>query len=215
MLQWIEDLRAPWPEVTDQGQRSTCLSMALTSAHEHATGSSLSAEYLHWSSGSHPGGRGNPHAAALALLHQGQPPQEQWPYSEATDDTIHSYGPASTVIGPFSHRRADRTLSDVDEVIKELRGGRWPVVALRVTDAFAAAGTGIVLPDGPGRAGHAVLAVGAVTVLGTDLEPDLHNGDRLLCVRNSWGPGWGAAGHKLISEGALNECGILSFVLDG
>lgn len=214
MLQWIEDLRAPWPDVTDQGQRSTCLSMALTSAHEYATGSSLSAEYLHWASGSHPGGRGNPRAASLALLHEGQPPHEQWPYNATTDDTIAGYGPARAVIGPFSRRRADRTLADVDEVIDELRGGRWPVIGLRVTDAFAAAGTAIVLPDGPGRAGHAVLAVGALIVLGDDLEPDLSDGDRLLCVRNSWGVGWGAAGHKLISEGALRECGILSIALD-
>ena len=123
---WIEDLLAPWPEVTDQGQRSTCLSIALTSAHEHATGSSLTAEYLHWATGSHPGGRGNPRAAGVAWLPQGQPPHEQWPYSEATDDTIPSYGPANTVIGPFSRPRADRTLSDVDEVIEE--HGGWPLV---------------------------------------------------------------------------------------
>ncbi len=188
--------------------------MALTSAHEYASRASLSAEYLHWASGSHPGGRGNPHAASLAMLNQGQPPHQQWPYSKTTDDTVQTYGPATTVTGPFSHRRADRILSDFDQVIDELRGGRWPVIALRVTDAFAAAGTGIVLPDGPGRAGHAVLAVGAAIVLGAELEPDLHDGDRLLLVRNSWGSGWGAAGHKLISEDALNECGILALAVD-
>lgn len=46
------------------------------------------------------------------------------------------------------------------------------------------------------------------------LEPHLHDGERLLCVRNSWGSGWGAEGHKLITEAALHECHILTFVRD-
>lgn len=214
MLEWIEDLRAPWPAVTDQGQRPTCLSIALTTAHEHAIEESLSAEYLHWASGLHPGGRGNPQAAARAMLTQGQPPLEQWPYRVDADDADPSYGPDSALIGPFAKRRAERSLFDMNEVVQELAQGRWAILCLRVTDAFAATGAGIVLADGHGRAGHAVLAVGALTVRGRGLEPALRDGDRLLCVRNSWGPDWGADGHKLISEAALNECAILSLALD-
>ena len=188
--------------------------MALTSAHEQATGVPLSAEYLHWASASHPGGRGNPEAASMALRTQGQPPHEQWPYRSDIDETLPGYGPDATVTGPFARRRGDRRLTGVDDVIEELQRGRWVMVGLGVTDAFAAPGTGIVLPDGRGRAGHAVLAVGALVVRGDDLEPDLRDGDRLLCVRNSWGPGWGVDGHKLISEAALNDCVILTLALD-
>jgi hypothetical protein len=99
-------------------------------------------------------------------------------------------------------------------VIAELQQGRWVVAALRVTDAFAADGAGIVLPDGPGRAGHAVIAVGAATVMGDQLQPHLSGGDRLLCIRNSWGCGWAADGHKLITEVALNSTHIVSLALD-
>jgi hypothetical protein len=214
MLDWIVDLRAPWPGVTDQGRRETCLAMALTSAHEHAHGAALSAEYLHWASGHHPGGRGCLPAAGLAMATDGQPPEPQWSYRDDTDDTDASYAPGSSVVGPFTRRRADRRLTGLDQVIAELQQGRWVVVALRVTDAFAADGAGIVLPDGPGRAGHAVIAVGAATVMGDQLQPDLRDGDRLLCIRNSWGSGWGADGHKLITEVALNSTHILSLALD-
>lgn len=214
MLSWIVDSRSGWPDLSDQGPRPTCLSMAITAAHEYEVRTSLSAEYLHWATGQYPGGRGNPHAAAQALRNDGQPPHEQWPYDVATDDRDGQYAPPATVKGPYNCRRADRYLADLDGVIAELGQGRWPIVALRVTDAFAAAGSGIVLPDGPGRAGHAVLAVGVLAVSGTSLEPHLHDGERLLCVRNSWGAGWGVDGHKLISETALNDCHIASFVLD-
>lgn len=119
------------------------------------------------------------------------------------------------MVGPFTRSRADRRLTDLDQVVAELQQGRWAVVALRVTDAFLAAGDGIVLPDGPGGAGHAVLAVGASTIRGDRLQPHLDDGDRLLCVRNSWGPRWGADGHKLISEDALGDCLITALAFDG
>lgn len=214
MLDWIADLRTPWPDVTDQGQRGTCLAMALTGAHEHARRAPLSAEYLHWASGQHLGGRGCLPAAAAALAADGQPPESQWPYRGDTDDTDPDYGPDHAVVGPFSRRQADRRLAGLDQIIIELQQGRWAVVGLRVTDAFADDGPGIVLPDGPGRAGHAVIAVGAATVRGDQLEPHLAAGARLLLVRNSWGVAWGVGGHKLISEDALNDTLVVVAAID-
>lgn len=188
--------------------------MAITGAHEHSAQTELSAEHLHWASGLHPGGRGHPAAAAAALLAQGQPPSHQWPYLHNTDEVDPDYGPPSTVIGPFARHRADRHLAGVDQLIEELQLGNWPVVGLRVTTAFAAAGTDIVLPDGPGRARHAVLVVGAARAAGSDLAPYVADGERLLCVRNSWGPKWGHYGHKLITEDALSACLVLALALD-
>lgn len=188
--------------------------MAITGAHEHFTRTDLSAEHLHWASGEHPGGRGDPAAAAAALVTQGQPASHQWPYRHDTDDADPDYGPPSTVIGPFARRRADRHLASIDQLIDELRLGNWPVVGLRVTTAFAAAGADIVLPDGPGRARHAVLVVGAARATGSDLAPYVADGERLLCVRNSWGPGWGHDGHKLITENALSACLVLALAVD-
>jgi hypothetical protein len=214
VIEWIVDARADWPSITDQGPRTTCLAMAMTSSHEQATNLSLSAEYLHWASGQYPGGRGSLSAASMAIYRDGQPAEKHWPYLTDTDETAHGYGPSRTVVAPFSKRCANRYLHDVDAMIAELRLGRWPILALRMTDAFVNAAGGVVLPDGKGRAGHAVLVVGAARVTGRSLEPRLRDGERLLCVRNSWGTVWGREGHALMTETALGDCLILGFALD-
>lgn len=219
MIEWTYDGRDAAHPVPDQGQRPTCLAMAMTGAHEHAgkaTGHPgyLCAEYLHWASGNHPGGRGIPAAATAALRIDGQPPADQWPYAETTDDTDAGYAPPAQVVGPFARRTTAHQRLDFDNLVDALRAGRWPILGLRVTDAFAAPGKGIVLPDGPGRAGHAVLLVGAARVTGDGLAPHLAEGDRLMCVRNSWGTQWGQDGHKLITETAIGEILITAFVLD-
>lgn len=219
MIEWMVDARNAAHPVPDQGHRPTCLAMAMTGAHEHAIESSansgyLCAEYLHWASGSYPGGRGNPGAATAALCADGQPPADQWPYTETTDDAGTSYAPPTQVVGPFARRNVATQVLDFDDLVKALRNGRWPILGLRVTNAFAAAGAGIVLPDGPGRAGHAVLLVGAARVVGDALNPHLSAGDHLLCVRNSWGGSWGNAGHKLIAETAIAQTLITALVLE-
>jgi hypothetical protein len=219
LIEWIVDSRDAAHPIPDQGQRPTCLAMATTAAHEHEAKASadsgyLSAEYLHWASGNYPGGRGIPAAATAALLVDGQPPADQWPYSETTDETSPAYAPSPAVVGPFARRDSAAQALDFDDLVSALQVGRWPVLGLRVTDAFAAAGAGIVLPDGPGRGGHAVLLVGAARVRGNGLAPELVAGDRLLCVRNSWGVGWGLDGHKLITETALSQTFITAFMLD-
>lgn len=218
MIEWIIDAREATHPVPDQGQRPTCLAMAMTGAHEHTvkapvSGQHFSAEYLHWASGNYAGGRGIPAAASRALSDDGQPPADQWPYAEGTDDTAAGYSPPVQVVGPFARRTSVSQSLDFDDLVDALRDGQWPILGLRVTDAFAAAGAGIVLPNGPGRGGHAVLMVGAARVSGTALAPQVGDGERLLCVRNSWGTAWGLDGHKLITEKAIGQTLITAFVL--
>lgn len=187
--------------------------MAMTSVREQGTGDALSSEFLHWASGNYPGGRGVPSAAATALTTDGQPPHDQWPYDPTLDETNPSYAPPASVVGPPVKGAVDAVLPDLDAIIDALVQGTWAVVGLRVTDAFAAGGNQLVLPDGPGRAGHAVVAVAAARVTTDQFAPVLASGDRLLCVRNSWGQGWGSDGHKLITEAALQQCMITAFSL--
>lgn len=213
VIEWIADARSDWPGVVDQGPRPTCLSVAMTSVREQVTANALSAEFLHWASGKYPGGRGVPSAAVTALGTDGQPPDEQWPYDPAIDDTDPLYAPPASIGGPYVKGVLEDVLSGLDAIIGVLEQGAWAVVGLRVTDAFAATGTAVVLPDGPGRAGHAVVAVAAARVTTDQFTPVLAIGDRLLCVRNSWGQAWGSGGHKIITEAALQQCMITAFSL--
>jgi hypothetical protein len=215
MLTWIVDRRTTLKPAGDQGGRLTCLSWSITAAHEFtASGGPFSVEYLHWSSGHYPGGRGTVLAAAEALRSDGQPEDAQWPYLDYNDDAHPGYLPPSTVAGPFSKATVRLSNVDVDSLIGDLASNRLPVVALRVTDAFLAAMGGVIGPDGPGVDGHAVAAVGVAQYAGLlDLRV-VHPSDRLVCLRNRWGPRWGVDGYALITEAALSECAIGSFVIE-
>jgi len=215
MLSWIVDLRATLAPPGDQGGRLTCLSWALTAAHEFtAADGPFSVEYLHWNAGSYPGGRGTVLAAAAALRAQGQPEEAQWPNLEYNDDADPGYGPPSTVVGPFSTAAVRLSAIDIDSLIADLTSGRLPVIALRVTDSFLAATGGVVGEDGVGADGHAVTAVGVTQYTGQQDLGTVHPGDRLVCVRNSWSERWGVNGYALITETALSKCIIGSFVVD-
>jgi hypothetical protein len=215
MLSWIVDLRATLAPAGNQGGRPTCLAWALTAAHEFAAPGRLSVEYLHWNAGKYPGGRGTALAAAAALRADGQPDEVQWPYLEHNDDAHPGYGPPNTVVGPFSKAAVRLSGIDVDTLVAGLSSGRLPIVVLRVTDAFIAATGGVVGRDGRGTDGHAVVAVGVARYGGQqDLGAVLHSGDRLVCIRNSWSERWGVNGYALMTESALSECAVGSFLVE-
>jgi hypothetical protein len=209
MLDWLVDHRTALPSVGHQGRRSTCLSWAITAAHEFATGGSpLSVEFQHWNSGSYAGGRGNILAASMALKTEGQPPNSQWEYMTVCDERSPAYSPSSSVIGPFRKADADIGVLDVSSIISILQSNRLPIVALRITDAFLGAKGGVVERDGAGQDGHAVVAVGAAHLIGTEQVGTVKPGERLICLRNSWGTNWGVNGHCLMPETAIRECGL-------
>ncbi|MEH3062563.1 MAG: C1 family peptidase [Methylobacterium radiotolerans] len=83
------------------------------------------------------------------------------------------------------------------DIILALDKGTPIVLGLIITDAFFRPdGNGLVPkrdPD-PERGGHAVLAVG----YGHDPK-----GQPAILIRNSWGSGWGLAGHAWLSSAYL------------
>lgn len=200
-LRWLIDRRSEIGAVGWQGDRGTCLSFAATAGHEHKAASVLSIEYLHWTTTQQPLGAGKIPSLVTALTANGQPPETQWPYDPHRDEAA-DYRPPPTATGPF--QTADVTLvgHDTNTVITALKTGSLPVIALRVSGAFYAS-TGVVDSDDPGSDGHAVLAVGAATVTstvaGTSRSGGLQPGDPLILIRNSWGVGWGAQGHALLT----------------
>jgi C1A family cysteine protease len=196
----IIDLRGEMPSVRDQGQRDTCVSFALTCAHEHSrnAGASLSEQFLHWNARqieAFPSGGTTIANAAKAISTSGQPPTDTWPYDPSTEQ---GDPPAACFIERFF---ADLTpLADgaVAAVRLELATGRPVVVGIPVWSAlrkFELNSAGVVpLPaTALPRASHAVAIVG-------------HDDQRsALLVRNSWGTSWGQNGYAWLDDTILNH----------
>jgi hypothetical protein len=214
VLTWIVDARTDLGPVGDQGVRPTCLSWAMTAAHEFNLNiGELSVEYLHWGSGNRPGGRGSVRGADESLRSDGQPPESQWPHLTACDEGSPAYQPPASVTGPFQRASVQIVGIDVDSIVATINSGSVPVIAMRVTDAFLAASGGVVFPDGPGNDGHAVVAAGVAQYNGTQSIGSLQAGERLVCVRNSWSSSWGVDGYALLTESALAQCGLGAFTI--
>ena len=211
MIDWIADLRTFGEPVFDQGTRRVCLSIALTYAHEAEAGSDLSLEFLHWASGNH-GVRSTIPAALSSLLRDGQPPRPQWEFDAAVDDMDPSYAPPPTVTGGYSTASC-RLVSGIDEVVRTLVSGRLVVLALRTSPQWLQLGASVITTGLPRLRGHAVVAV-AAGILDDAIPPFLDSGERVVCVRNSWGERWGARGFGLLSERAFAESVDAALVVD-
>jgi hypothetical protein len=211
-LRWIADRRSGSPPVGTQGLRRTCLAWAASAAHEAFTPSRLSVEFLHWACGPPPGGRGTPQGLKSALVAKGQPPAQQWLYDPGIDETAVTYAPPAAVIGPYYKATIRLVDSDPESLAEQLTSGYLPIAGLRLTKAFLRAAGGIVDTLEAGTDGHAVAVVG----IAETLRPvgSLPSGERLMCVRNSWGRGWGNEGHALITSRAWDASAILALVLD-
>jgi hypothetical protein len=123
-------------------------------------------------------------AAQSALRDHGQPHEDEWPYQIVEPKPW--LPPAVTTI--WSADLALDPTQELSAIIGQIRSGRPVILAIRLAAGFLDVQGPVyrVSPLGPGFGGHAVLAVG----LGVDAS-----GDEFLLVRNSWGEGWGLAGH--------------------
>jgi len=173
----------------------------------------MSVEYLHWASGQHGSGRQTLSGASAALAVNGQPPEVQWPYDTARKDNVPSYSPPASATGPFRTTTVDKSLNDVPAVVTELSSGRCAVLVIGVTDRFLRAAGGLVTDDGSGTEAHAVVAVGAATYAGQLKVPGVAPQATLLCIRNSWGSGWGVDGHALMTADAIDNCLIAAVTI--
>lgn len=196
----LKDLRAELGAARNQGPRPTCLAFAASDAHAalRPDWSPLSCEFAFYHA-QRRGGRSPDGGAVLthmlaALRHDGQPEEAGWPYLPATPSDAASWAPPADV-GPRFGRAGTAQAPAIDTVLAELGAGRPVILLLMLSRAFYAPNADAVVHPGLGEAPeparrHAVLAVAHGTV----------EGERAILVRNSWGSGWGAAGHAWLTE---------------
>lgn len=201
-LRWLVDLRSQLGPVGSQGNRGTCLSFATTAGHDHSRGLALSVEYLHWLCRAQPLGAGKLPSLVASLRQIGQTEEVQWPYDPHRDESA-AYAPPPEAVGPLYTGDVNLLATDVAAIVSSLQAGVPAIIGLRVHDAFHRS-TGVVDDDHPGTDGHAVLAVGAAEITGDLPGAGLHGGDLLVLIRNSWGAGWGAQGHALLTPRTWN-----------
>lgn len=190
------DLRNRQPPIKSQGPRGTCVAFAATAAHEWlwADGLDLSEEYLFWAAkqrdGTPQANATTLTAAAEALSALGQPEENIWPYDPSRDHLAITYQPPDGADAAARSHRATgggHVAPTAETLRAALRAGQLPVLVVELYDPWFLVG-----PDGriamptqgaTQRGGHAVLVVG------------YDDGTDDFIVRNSWGPGWAAAGY--------------------
>jgi C1A family cysteine protease len=192
-LSIVVDLRSQWKYVRDQGGRNSCLACASSDAHMHAQklDHPLSAEYLFFQAARFmPGNDVSKgltfQAAQSALRDHGQPHEDEWPYQMVEP---HPWLPPAVTTIWSADLKLDPA-QEISTVISKIKSGSPVILAIRLNAEFLNVHGPLyrISSSGPGFGGHVVVAVG----LGVD---SLAGGEEFLLVRNSWGQGWGVAGH--------------------
>jgi len=117
------------------------------------------------------------------------------------------------VTGPFVKAQLQAHDISATAIEEALRQRYLPIVGLRVSQEFRDAAGGVLLESAPGSDGHAVVAVAVAQYDGPPTRL-LQHGDRLVAVRNSWGPRWGVDGHVLVGPLAWTTLVMAALLLD-
>lgn len=199
----LKDLRPHLGEVRNQGSRPTCLAFAASDGHAalRSGWSPLSCEYAFFHAqrrASRPPSRAATLPAMLATIRQdGQPEESGWPYLKAVPADATAWSPPASV-GPRFGRAGAPHAYTVAAIITEIDATRPVILMMMLSRSFFTPGSNGVIQPGTGEAPeparrHAVLAVGHGMI----------EDKRAILVRNSWGPGWGIAGHAWLTEGFI------------
>ena len=189
------DYRPMLGPIRDQGARPTCLSHAVSTAHEHARESTvqLSPEYLHhFASGVAEGAGISVADVSETLAKEGQPTESDCPY-QADGVPCHWTPP----VGVRLYRRTSLAKEPLaTEVEAALKTGSAPILGISLPDAFhTPVAPWVIPPQGIVVGLHAVLVVGTA----------MSDGDRHYLIRNSWGPEWADGGYAWLDRSFLNQ----------
>lgn len=192
------------PTVRDQGERETCLSIAITDGHQAIRGDELilAPDYLHAHAARSLGVGVNDAVTVTAaigvLAIEGQPEEATCPYSPSARPE--DWWPA-TPQQTWRRISSEGSSGEAWAVLSAQLRLRRPVVVILGIDEVFCTGVGSVLSDaaGPVLGSHAVLAVAL--------------GREQVLIRNSWGAAWCESGLVWLSlEYFTARCtGIISF----
>lgn len=208
------DLRPGCPPVVDQGQLGSCTANAIAGAlgfdmlAQNETFDPRSRLFIYYCERAMEGTVKQDAGAVIrdgikAVNTYGAPPETLWPYNIARFARKPSRK-AYTAARAFTSVKYSAPAQNLDALRAALAAGRPIVFGFTVYESFesqAVASTGQVPMPSPSErvlGGHAVLAVGYDDARGCFL------------VRNSWGTGWGLAGHCWMPYGYLTNPNLAS-----
>jgi hypothetical protein len=195
------DLRSEFGVTRDQNPRPTCMAFAASDAHAavRAGWEPLSAEWAYYHAVRRDRAKPEDGATLTSMLNvlqvEGQPPEAAWPYIAAPILNVSGWKPPNGVALLF-RRDGNFVTPTLDEIIAWLDHGVPVLMTMQLSDAFYMPDKdGIVdsaeKPDAKRR--HAVVAVGH----------GVSASERMVLIRNSWGPGWGIVGYAWLTESYL------------
>ncbi|HZF43980.1 MAG TPA: C1 family peptidase [Sphingomonadaceae bacterium] len=197
----LKDLRASFGPARDQDPRPTCMAFAASDAHAGARPGSdpLSVEWAYYHALKRDGVE--PHQGVhfstmlAALRGDGQPAEAQWPYiAELFTDFAAWKPPASA--DPIFRRESVPAKASVPDIVGQLDQDQPVLFTMSISPAFYRPDpTGLISANEPlmPKRVHALVAVGHGT----------RGVDQFVMVRNSWGEGWGLAGHAWMDTAYL------------
>jgi hypothetical protein len=194
------DLTSLFGPARDQGSRPTCLAFAASDCHAALRPGwmPLSCEFAfyHAQRRAHRSPSSGSVLAPMleALRDDGQPIETDWPYLAVLPKDLSAWQPPESTSVMF-RRDGESRGKKFQEIVEVLDAGRPVLILMTLSASFYAPDPlGVVvapsteLPDPTRR--HAVVAVAHGTA----------PSGRLVMVRNSWGPGWGADGYAWLPE---------------
>lgn len=198
-----KDLRSLFGPVRDQGSRPTCLAFAASDAHAalRPGWAPLSCEYAYFHAlrrgGLPPTGGTRLSDMLDALREDGQPEESSWPYLSALPVPLATWLPPASP-GPLYARTGTTAPPNFDDVVAWLEQDRPAIILCTLSASFYAPDASGVVAPAPGerpdpQRRHALVACGHGLV----------GEERMLLVRNSWGPRWGVFGHAWLTEAFL------------
>lgn len=214
------DLRASLPVVLDQGTRSTCLAFAVTAAHERVRNvqsgvvEDLCEELLYWSCKQIDGDRESGttfSSASVALVEQGQPHEDIWPYDGFRDDADTSYTPPEGALDatPYYNASLIRISPTIQNLQLWLARGSAVALGIFLSRGFFEPVRGVIampISEEELTEGHAVLIVG--------YENSVRPGEGFLILRNSWGLDWGDGGYGYLPYTYIERYGCEAWVVE-